>query len=89
MDVKSIITTNSSFQCATLKKTFDRFCMNINNLLKDTVDKNGNFPKVGRRPKFSNIQVIALFLTSEALSIYSENNLFMKLNTEYKKKFQI
>jgi hypothetical protein len=70
-----------------IKKTFDRFYMIIRNLLKDTVDKNGNFRKVGRRPKFSDIEVIALSLTSETLSIDSENNLFIKLNTEYKKQF--
>lgn len=70
-----------------IKKTFDRFYMIIRNLLKDAVDKNGNFHKVGRHPKFSDIEVIALSLTSEALSIDSENNLFMKLNKEYKKQF--
>ena len=70
-----------------IKKTFDRFYMIINNLLKDTVDNKGNFKKLGRHPKFSDIEVIALSLTSEALSIDSENNLFMKLNTEYKKQF--
>lgn len=70
-----------------IKKTFDRFYLIIRNLLKDSLDKNGNFHKVGRRPKFSDVEVIALSLTSEALSIDSENNLFMKLNTEYKKQF--
>lgn len=70
-----------------IKKTFDRFYLIIRNLLKDSIDRNGNFHKVGRRPKFSDIEVIALSLTSEALSIDSENNLFMKLNTEYKRQF--
>ena len=69
-----------------IKKTFDKIYMIIRNLLKDSVDKNGNFHKVGRRPKFSDIELIALSLTSESLSIDSENNLFMKLNTEYNKQ---
>ena len=58
-----------------IKKTFDRFYLIISNLLKDNVDINGNFHKSGRRPKFSDIEVIALSLTSEALSIDSQNNL--------------
>lgn len=70
-----------------IKKTFDKFYMIIRNLLKDTLDRNGNFAKVGRTPKFSDIEVIALSLASEALAIDSENNLFVKLNTEYKKQF--
>ena len=70
-----------------IKKTFDRFYLIISNLLKDNVDINGNFHKSGRRPKFSDIEVIALSITSEALSIDNQNNLFMKLNTEYKKQF--
>lgn len=61
--------------------------MIISNLLKDSVDKNRNFPKVGRTPKFSDTEIIALSLRSEALSIDSENHLFIKLNTEYKKLF--
>ena len=39
-------------------------------------------------PKFSDMQVIALSLTAECLSIDSENHLFSKLNTEYKDKFK-
>ena len=61
--------------------------MIISNLLKDSVDKNGNFYKVGRTPKFSDTELIALSLASEALSIDSENLLFIKLNAEYKKQF--
>lgn len=70
-----------------IKKTFDKIFMIISNLLKDSVDKKGNFPKIGRNPKFSYIEVIALSLTSETLSIDSENYLFCKLNSEYKKQF--
>jgi len=55
--------------------------------MKDNVYKNGNFKKVGRKPKFSNAEIIFLSLTSEILSIDSKNNLFIKLNREYKKQF--
>ena len=57
--------------------------------IKGSLDKNGNFPKVGRTPKFSDVEVIALSLASEALVRLNrdENNLFVKLNTEYKKQF--
>ncbi|MFZ1288496.1 MAG: IS982 family transposase [Melioribacteraceae bacterium] len=61
--------------------------MIISNLLKDSIDKKGNFHKLGRTPKFSDLEVIALSLTSEILSIDSENFLFIKLNAEYKKQF--
>lgn len=70
-----------------IKKTFDKIYMIISNLLNDSVDKNGNFPKIGRTPKFSDTEIIALSITSETLSIDSENLLFIKLNTEYKKQF--
>jgi len=70
-----------------IKKTFDKFYLIIRNLRKESLNKNSNFHKVSRRPKFSDTEVIALSLTSEALAIDSENNLFVKLNIEYKKQF--
>ncbi len=39
-------------------------------------------------PKFSDIEVIALSLTAECLSIDSENYLFSKLNKEYSAEFK-
>jgi Transposase DDE domain len=70
-----------------IKKTFDKIYMIISSLLIDSVDMKGNFPKTGRNPKFSDTELIALSITSETLSIDSENLLFIKLNTEYKKQF--
>jgi len=43
---------------------------------KDLVNESGNITRRGVVPKFSDLQVIALSLTAETLSIDSENNLF-------------
>jgi hypothetical protein len=61
----------------------------VRKIIKDNIDKNGNFKKVGRKPKFSDTEIIALYLANEILFLDSENNLFIKLNTEYKKEFPI
>ena len=52
----------------------------------DLVNEAGNITRRGVVPKFSDLQVIALSLTAETLSIDSENNLFNRL-TEYKASF--
>lgn len=38
-----------------------------------------NSPKLGRKPKMSDIEVVALSLTAEYMSIDSENSLFNQL----------
>jgi len=53
---------------------------------KFTNDK-GNIPRRGVIPKFSDLEIVALNLTAEALSIDSENLLFNKLNSDYKADF--
>ena len=45
------------------------------------------FPVPGTKLKFSDFEVIALSMTSEALFIGSENLLFSKLQTNYKSEF--
>jgi len=52
----------------------------------DLVNETGNITRPGVVPKFSDLEVIALGLTAETLSIDSENNLFNRL-TEYKASF--
>lgn len=42
------------------------------------IDFNDSF-RVGRKEKMSDIEVVALSLTAEYMSIYSENNLFKQL----------
>ncbi|MGL4519540.1 MAG: IS982 family transposase [Phocaeicola sp.] len=47
------------------------------------INEKGNIPRPDVVPKFSDIEVIALSLTSEAMGIESESNLFIRLS-EYK-----
>ena len=44
--------------------------------LSEVTDNNGNIPKTGRKPKFSDVNLITLCLSVEFLSIDSENRLF-------------
>ena len=46
------------------------------------VNKKGNVPRRGVVPTFSDLEVVTLSITAEALSIDSENYLFKRLNTE-------
>jgi hypothetical protein len=54
---------------------------------KDFTNGQGNIPRCGVIPRFSDLEVVALSLTAEALSIDSENLLFSKLQTDYKDDF--
>lgn len=54
---------------------------------KDLVNEKGNIPRRGVVPKFSDLEVIALSMTAEHLSIDSENNLFDRLR-DYADDFQ-
>ena len=53
---------------------------------KNLVNEFGNIPRRCVVPKFSDLEVIALSLTAEAISIDSENCLFVRLQT-YKTEF--
>ena len=53
---------------------------------KNLVNELGNTTKRGVVPKFSDLEVIALSLTAEAMSIDSENCLFVRLQS-YKNEF--
>ena len=52
-------------------------------IIKDETDARGNYARRGTKPRFSDMEVIALSLTAECLSIDSEHYLFSKLNKEY------
>jgi hypothetical protein len=70
-----------------IKTNFDKI-LNICKLhSKDLVDNDGNVSRPGTVPKFSDLEVIALSMASEALGIDSENYLFSKLYTDYKDQF--
>ncbi len=55
---------------------FEEMLPIITEALSDHIDNNGNIPKIGRNPKFSDVKVITLALAAEFLSLDSENRLF-------------
>ena len=70
-----------------IKTNFDKILEVLKSILQNNVDQSGNFPRVGKKPKFSDLEVISLNLTSEYLSIDSENLLFKNLKGEYVSEF--
>ena len=56
-------------------------------MFADDTDENGNFSFYPRKPKMSDLQIIALAVSSESACINSENLLFSKLNTDFKDRF--
>ena len=60
----------------------------IKEIIKEEINEKGNSLRRGSVPKFSDIEVIALSITSECLGIDSENYLFSKLNNEYRDDFK-
>ena len=70
-----------------IKTNFDKILVVIKDILGDQIDEKGNYLRRGTVPRFSDIQVIALSLTAECLSIDSENYLFSKLDKEYLNEF--
>lgn len=70
-----------------IKANFDKIIVIAKKFLKQDLNEHGNIPRVGKKPKFSDLSVITLALTGEAMGIDSENLLFRKLNTTYKKSF--
>jgi hypothetical protein len=71
-----------------IKTNFDKILGVIKDILCDEINENGNYLRRGTKPRFSDIEVIALSLTAECLRIDSENYLFSKLNKEYNKEFK-
>ncbi len=71
-----------------IKTNFDKILVVIKDILGDEINEKGNYVRRGTRPRFSDIEVIALSFTAECLSIDSENYLFSKLNKEYKTGFK-
>lgn len=70
-----------------LKVNFDKI-LNICKLVcKDLVDNDGNATRPGPKPRFSDLEVISLSMMSEALSIDSENLLFIKIKADYQHEF--
>jgi len=65
-----------------IKRNFDKFLPIVKSFLLKVVTK-----RPGSAPKFTDAEIIALSLAAESLGIDSENQLFMKLTTEYKRDF--
>lgn len=66
-----------------IKTNFDKIVDVLKDIIGDEINEKGNFLRRGTKPRFSDIEVIALSLTAECLSIDSENSLFSKLHKEY------
>ena len=65
---------------------FAKFLEICKRFSKNLVNEHGNISRRGVVPRFSDLEVVALNLTAEALSIDSENYLFHKL-AEYRSSF--
>lgn len=62
---------------------FAKFLNICKQVAGNLVNKSGNVPRRGVVPKFSDLEIVALNITSEAVGIDSESLLFAKLQ-EYK-----
>jgi hypothetical protein len=71
-----------------IKSNFDKLFNVVKEIMGNEIGVDGNFLKPGPKPRFTDIEVITLSLTSECLSIDSENFLFVKLQTEYQNEFK-
>ncbi len=71
-----------------IKTNFAKILGVIKDIISDEINDKGNYPRRGTVPRFSDVEVIALSLTAECLSIDSENYLFSKLNKEYIAEFK-
>jgi len=70
-----------------LRDRFDKNSAIVKRSLKNLLDPDGNLPRRGKKPKFSDVEAIALSLLSESLMIDSENYLFKLLHNNYKEQF--
>jgi len=66
-----------------IKTNFDKLFPIVKEMLQHKVNDQGNFVRPGPEAQFSDLEVITLSLTSEALSVDSETLLFSKLRSEY------
>lgn len=71
-----------------IRTNFTKILEVIKDIIGDEINEKGNYLRRCTKPKFSDIEVIALSLTAECLSIDSENHLFSKLNKEYLNDFE-
>lgn len=84
-----VLVSNQTYQnnMHNIKTNFDKVIEVIKQNIGEEVE-DGNFRRRGTKPKFSDLEVIALSLTAECLGIDSENLLFSKLRAEYRNDFK-
>jgi hypothetical protein len=70
-----------------IKSNFDKILQTIKSLNLSVFDPSGNLTKPGPRPEFSDLEVLALTITSEYMSLDSENWLFGKIRSDYSDEF--
>ena len=66
-----------------IENIFEKMLPVVEKALDSYTDSNGNIPRTGRKPKFSDTKVIALCLSAEFLSLDSENRLFDLLRKSF------
>lgn len=81
LDVLNLLIYNQRMH--NLYAIFAKFLEICKHFGKTLVNEKGNQPRRGVVPRFSDLEVIALSLTAESVEIDSENNLFVKLFSEY------
>jgi hypothetical protein len=70
-----------------IRTNFGRFYRICKQFFESETDSSGNFQYYPRSPALSDVQVVALSCTMEALGIDSENLLWSKLKTDYASLF--
>lgn len=71
-----------------IKTNFDKILDLLKDILNEEIDTKGNYKRRGVVPGFSDLEVMALSLIAEYLSIDNENYLFSKLAAEYEHEFE-
>ena len=71
-----------------IRTNFIKILEVIKEIIGDEINEKGNYLRRGSVPRFSAVEVMALSLTAECLSIDSENYMFSKLNKEYLNDFE-
>jgi hypothetical protein len=80
-------TINTYKEMHNLATNFKKMLDICNKFGKRFTNDKGNIPRRGVVPKFSDLEVVALNIMAEAMSIDSESLLFNKLEAEYKADF--
>lgn len=70
-----------------IKSNFDKVFQTIKSLRLPDFDSQGNIPKPGISPLFTDLEVISLVIVAEYMSLDSENWLFKKINNDYSDDF--